>query len=177
MGEIVALKWDTSDFDKMMSETGAFKYQVKDCLEAATKDTMAIVNEDLVGEMRSITGLSAKLVKGRVSVRYRYSDHTGRVWIGLNPFPLKRLGPRQTRKGVSAGRIRVDSAFIVGSLGGNVFKRKGSERLPIEKQKFSIEDQGREVVEKLGSRVQEVFLRVLQIKLNGLKGRVTKAQL
>lgn len=50
---------------------------------------------------------------------------------------LKEFKARQTRPGVSAapwGQRRVfKSTFVVGSLGGHVFKRTGSSRSPIEK--------------------------------------------
>lgn len=50
---------------------------------------------------------------------------------------LKEFGARQTNKGVSAapwGKRRVfPHTFIVSSLGGHVFERKGPSRLPIRK--------------------------------------------
>ena len=53
------------------------------------------------------------------------------------PIPLKHFKARQTGKGVSASPWnnlhRYKSAFIVASLGGHVFWRKGHSRFPIER--------------------------------------------
>lgn len=53
------------------------------------------------------------------------------------PIPLKHFRARQTKRGVTASpwrnRKTYKSAFIVASLGGHVFWRKGSRRLPIER--------------------------------------------
>ena len=53
------------------------------------------------------------------------------------PIPLKHFGARQGATGVSAApwhnRKLYKSAFVVGSLGGHAFWRKGKERLPIER--------------------------------------------
>lgn len=58
--------------------------------------------------------------------------------IGRGGFiPLKDFRARQGARGVSAApwgeRRMFKSTFIVPSLGGNVFKRAGRKRLPIEK--------------------------------------------
>lgn len=53
------------------------------------------------------------------------------------PVPLKHFKAYQTKKGVSAAPWRnrklYKSAFIVASLGGHVYWRKGKARLPIER--------------------------------------------
>ena len=51
-------------------------------------------------------------------------------------LPLKRFAPRQTKRGVSfrargGGRKTITSAFISRKLGGQVFSRVSSSRLPI----------------------------------------------
>lgn len=54
-------------------------------------------------------------------------------------IPLKRFAARQTKKGATyriqktGGRKTVAGAFIVETMGGHVFRRKGKTRMPIAK--------------------------------------------
>lgn len=78
-------------------------------------------------------------------------------------IPLNDFKARQTRRGVSAapwGQRRVfGGTFIVPSIGGNVFKRIGRGRLPIEKlwgpavPKELVKDRSREAFESTVRRV------------------------
>lgn len=59
------------------------------------------------------------------------------LWQG-HPIPLKHLGARQNRKGVTykSGPKQkgfIKSAFVVNKFGKNVFARTGRSRTPIEK--------------------------------------------
>lgn len=59
------------------------------------------------------------------------------LWQG-HPIPLKHLGARQTRKGVTyksglGQKGFAQSAFTVDRFGRNVFKRSGKSRVPIDK--------------------------------------------
>lgn len=78
-------------------------------------------------------------------------------------IPLNDFKARQTRSGVSAApwarRVVFGGTFIVGSIGGNVFKRIGPSRLPIEKlwgpsvPKEVVKDRSREAFESTARRV------------------------
>lgn len=66
------------------------------------------------------------------------------LWFGLNPIGLIYLGAKQTKKGVTAGKHKVPGAFIAK---GQVFKRTGKGRLPIEQQVVKVQDQAQEWIE------------------------------
>lgn len=64
---------------------------------------------------------------------------TGAVVARGFPIPIKSFNPRQTAAGVTyrgqmGGRRILRGAFIVPTLGGHVFRRRGTARLPIDKQ-------------------------------------------
>lgn len=97
--------------------------------------TFTVVRRVLAKEM----GLTqADLVK-RGLTRQKASEATlSYAIVGRGGFiPLKDFKARQGRRGVSAApwgvRRMFKSTFIVRSAGGNVFKRVGKKRLPIEK--------------------------------------------
>jgi len=59
----------------------------------------------------------------------------GRVGIPLRDFAAKEVqGRGVTYKVRKGGRSRLSSAFMVSTIGGHVFTRKGKSRLPIKKR-------------------------------------------
>lgn len=128
---------------------------------------------------QSARGLSKELDLKQKAVRKRLKSFRARIkgkhievkiWYGLDPIDYMDLSPRQTLAGVSAGRRRVPGAFIANARGGTrkVFKRKGSGRLPIEKQVVEISDQAGVWIEDemLGSQqFDERFLTIFEREL------------
>lgn len=61
------------------------------------------------------------------------------IHVRREPISMKRYAARQTKKGVTAKPRRnkprelLKSAFISERLGGHVYKRRGKERLPIDR--------------------------------------------
>lgn len=108
--------------------------------------------------VRSLRGLSPhlqvsqKILRRRLkSFRLRSSAEGGEitVWYGLDPIGMIYLNARQTKSGVTAGKHRRDGAFIAAGKNGSrqVFKRRGSARLPIEKQTLDIQDKAQTFIE------------------------------
>lgn len=97
--------------------------------------TFTVVRRVLAKEM----GLTQADLQRRGLTRRRANDADLMFQIiGRGGFiPLKDFAARQGARGVSAApwgiRRMFKSTFIVGSIGGNVFKRVGKKRLPIEK--------------------------------------------
>jgi hypothetical protein len=174
MSEQLRITFDAFDIDRLKDEFDIYRKDVKAVIQTAVKDTAAIVNEDMTDEMARICDLSARIVKGRIYLRYAYRNHSASVWVGLNPFSLKKLRPRQTGDGVTAHGRQYPGAFIVSSLGGHVFRRTGKGRWPIEKVIFDIKDQGEQAFENAAGKVEEIFRKVLQVKLNGARSRVQR---
>lgn len=94
-------------------------------------------------------------------------------------IPLKEFSPRQTAAGVTyrgqmGGRRIVRGAFIVPSLGGHVFRRKGASRLPIDKQfgpsvpQVFLQDRTQRAMERTGAdRWRQNMERELRAVLRG----------
>lgn len=174
MSEQLRITYDTFDIDRLKDEFDIYRKDVKAAVQAAVKDTAAIVNEDMTVEMAHVCDLSARIVKGRIFLRYAYRNHSASVWVGLNPFSLKRLHPRQTSDGVTAHGRQYQGAFIVSSLGGHVFRRTGKGRCPIEKVCYDIKEHGEQAFENVSGKVEDIFRKVLQVKLNGARARVKR---
>ena len=79
---------------------------------------------------------------GEINAALRYRGPSGQALRAVitgtgGPVALRQFGARQFSYGVRAkpwGRAQqFRSAFIIGSLGGHVYKRSGKDRLPIQK--------------------------------------------
>jgi len=91
----------------------------------------------------SASGIKQKAIKGRVSGS-RGSVKLGKpavIKIHLTKMPLEAFSqPRQTRRGVRAGKVTVPGGFLAKSTRGRtagkqtVFRRVGERRGPIERQ-------------------------------------------
>ena len=73
------------------------------------------------------------------------------LFIGYNPIGLSNLRPRQTRRGVTAGKHRRPGAFIAPVRGGRieVFKRLGAARYPLIRQEIKISGTARSSIARL----------------------------
>jgi hypothetical protein len=137
---MISVNIDASDLQRAVVELAATKGEAERALRSTLRKMAAWVRT------RSIKGLSDKLKIQQKSIRRRLrsikakNTPTGAqvsIWYGLNPIALIHLQARQNARGVraSGGRFAA-SAFI---RKGQVFKRTGKDRLPIEKQTADIQ--------------------------------------
>lgn len=104
-------------------------------------------------------------------LRHRYQVHSSatvrevKLWVGLQPISVHYLGnPRQTPTGVAVGHRKYDEAFIspMRSTQRLVFRRKGRERLPIEKVTEDWESPAVGVLERWERRAQTRFFELFE---------------
>jgi len=107
---------------------------------------------------KSVRGLSKELQVQQKIIRRRLKTFRMKrtadgasitVWYGLDPIGMIYLGARQTQKGVTAGKHKVDGGFIRPGRNGarQVFKRRGGARLPLDKQRLDIQDKANTYLE------------------------------
>lgn len=131
---------------------------------------------------KSVKGLSQELAIGQKVMRrrlksFRLTSRPGggqvTIWYGLDPIALIYLNAKQTKKGVSAmgGRF-VQSGFIAPVKGGRqVFKRRGKDRLPIDKQRAEVKDKADIYIEDRLIGTEEFEARFFTIFERELKWR------
>lgn len=101
------------------------------------------------------TKISSKIFKGRMKLDIESAEYGhARVWVGLNPISLRRLKPKKVPIGVKTSSVTVPGGFISGS-GGEVFKRRGRSRLPIDKQYFDIHQQASSEMTQIANEVSQ----------------------
>ncbi|HBO6581490.1 TPA: hypothetical protein L4809_006368 [Pseudomonas aeruginosa] len=110
-------------------------------------------------------GITQSPIRHRYNI---YSQSTARevkLWVGLQPIGVHYLGtPRQTPTGVKVGHREYDAAFIspMKSTQRLVFRRKGRERLPIEKVTEDWEGPAVSALERWERRALERFMELFE---------------
>lgn len=109
------------------------------------------------------------IVQGPIRHRYKiYSRATARevkLWVGLEPFSVHYLGsPKQTSKGVRVGPREYENAFIshMRSSEPMVWRRKGRERLPVEKVVEDWDGLAMTELERWERRTQQRFIELFE---------------
>lgn len=130
-----------------------------------------------VREISKRTDIAQKILRGRAKSKIYVNKMQGEFTFGIYRVSLMRLGPKQQKKGVRAGKFFRQSAFIapIKSSTSNkyqVFKRVGKKRLPIEKQMIVIKDSVNTVIRDIV--MPQIPDRIIVIFRQELRWEVSK---
>lgn len=171
---MIGFEVNSSQLNQMVLNVAATDKQAAKALRSTLNKMAAWVR------VRSVKGLSKsltmqqKIVRRRLkAVKFKQTPDGGvaKVWYGLNPVGLIWLGAKQTGAGVQASGGRfVPGAFIKRSNKGKeqVFKRRGSGRLPIDKQQAAIKAPSEKYLESGllgGAEFEKQFWKVFEHEL------------
>lgn len=154
----VIFEVDTKAFEQLATKLASIGKNIAPALVRAVNHTGDKARTQVVRALVKQTGTKYGAVRKVLSTRLASSSRLVYRIIGSGGYmSLKEFGARQTSKGVSAapwGKRRVfPHTFIVPSLGGHVFERRGRQRLPIRKlwgpaiPKEMLKDQSRQAFE------------------------------
>lgn len=154
--------------DEIAGQFAATEKQIAAAMRRAVTRTTRWAGSQVARKVSSVTKIRSGVLKGRMVVDFVGRDGTlGRVWAGLAPIELKRLKPRQTKSGVTAGPAKRPGAFISPKLGGHVYERVGKKRLPIRKSKgVEIYDEGKEAVAEVAEQVYARLMREFEHEMS-----------
>lgn len=139
---MISVNIDARDLERAALELQATKPETERALRSTLRKMATWVRARSVKGLSKTLEIQQKVIRRRLrSIKARNTPGGAQVsiWYGLNPIALIHLQARQNSAGVraSGGRF-VQSAFIPGRV-KQVFKRKGKERLPLEKQTTEIQ--------------------------------------
>lgn len=158
--------------------------QVQKAVTRALKKTAKWIETHSKRELGTALSLPQRIFSVRFhhSYKLKSGERAVSVWFGLNPIAISQLGKaKQHSTGVRVGRYNFDGAFIATMKSGHegVFKRKSSSNtrrekrpdgqwteLPIEEERFSIEDIAQPIVERYYVRAEARFKEILQQEIN-----------
>ena len=116
-------------------------------------------------EIAKQLGVVQSPVRHRYNIFTRASGSEIKVWVGLQPISVHYLGPlRQTKAGVSVRHRTYEDAFIGQMKNGPsmVFRRKGRERLPLERVTEDWDGPALGVLERWEKRAMERFVDLFE---------------
>jgi Prophage minor tail protein Z (GPZ). len=144
---------DARQVGALADELGATEAQLEAALKSAYGRMARWLRTRAVRGLSAHLGVQQKILRGRIrTFRLQGGVSTGgdgaKVWFGLQPISLMRLGARQTAQGVRAGGRMYPGAFIATVNGRRgVYRRVGKERVPLEAVTLDISDKALTYVE------------------------------
>ena len=148
------IKVSAKGFSSLGEQLGAAPEQINKALKRSISRVTRWANTQLIRRVAGVVSIRPRIIKGRVHVSIR--DDSGLIFVGLDAVSARRLSPRQSRAGVKAGPGFFPGAFIVGGGGkiaGQVMKRRGGSRYPIDKQSVSISESAFPVVDAITAEI------------------------
>lgn len=155
---------DTSEVDNF---NRAMPREIFNATRSAVRTTTTFAEKELEKRMAQATQIPIKAFKV-FRVRSKSSDVAGAVWFGFKPIQAKYLGKMsESGSGAEAGTYFFQGGFIARMQNGNenIFKRKGSKRLPIQSQ-FANLPQSETITEAVADLAEQELLTRFSAKLN-----------
>ena len=149
-----------SDLARVKIALGVLESDISAAIKTATRKTFKWAEREAAKQIAAEAGIPYRAARTRTRSKYRLTG-SGQVWFGLNPVSAKYLGAKERKGGFTAKK-----------LNGHFFRRKGRERLPIERIEKTIESEGLGVVEGDFPRdVQDRLIEEFFLALDKTKGR------
>jgi hypothetical protein len=173
----VIFEIDTSAFERLASRLASAGKNIRPALARAINHTGDKARTQIARALVKQTGVKYGAVRKAMTSKLASAGTLMHRIISKGGYiSLKEFGARQTSKGVSAApwnKRRVFAhTFIIPSLGGHVFERRGHDRLPIRKlwgpaiPKEMVKDQSKKAFETtvasdLPSRIEHEVTAIL----------------
>lgn len=149
-----------SNLARVKIALGVLESDISAAIKTATRKTFKWAEREASKQIAAEAGIPYRAARTRTKSKYRLTGG-GQVWFGLNPVSAKYLGAKERKGGFTAEK-----------LNGHFFRRKGRERLPIERIEKTIESEGLGVVEgSFPSDVQDRLIEEFFMALDKVKGR------
>jgi hypothetical protein len=149
-----------SNLARVKIALGVLESDISAAIKTATRKTFKWAEREASKQIAAEAGIPYRAARARTRSKYRLSG-SGQVWFGLNPVSAKYLGAKERKGGFTAPK-----------LNGHYFRRRGRDRLPIDRIEKPIEQEGLGVVEGDFPRdVQERLIEEFFLALDKTKGR------
>lgn len=171
---MINLVVDAPNLEGVITDLAATEAQVQKALNSTLGKMATWLRSISAKGLSKELAIQQKVLRRRLKLFRLHRNGNGaeiKVWYGLDPIAMVYMQPRQNKKGVRAygGRF-VQSGFIAAGSNGNrqVFKRRGKERLPVDKQRADIVDKASIYIEDnlLGTEQFEAqFFKIFEHEL------------
>lgn len=149
-----------SNLARVRRQLSVLESDISAAIKTATRKTFKWAEREASKQIAAEAGIPYRAARTRTRSKYRLTG-SGQVWFGLNPVSAKYLGAKDRKGGFTAEK-----------LNGHFFRRKGRERLPIERIEKTIENESLGVVEGDFPRdVQDRLIEEFFLALDKKSGR------
>lgn len=176
---MLELQIDPRQLDQLVADVQATDAQVRKALRSTVGKMSTWLRTRAARALSAELQVKQKVLRHRLkNIRLKNSPAgaVGGLWLGLNELDFVHLGgAAQDAQGVRFRSQRFRGAFlgpkpgeISGKLGGRAFKRKGPERLPLEKVGLPIEQAANSALQTdvmEWEKFQAQFFKVLEREL------------
>jgi hypothetical protein len=149
-----------SNLARVKIALGVLEADITAAIKTATRRTFKWAEREAAKQIAAEAGIPYRAARTRTRSKYRLTG-SGQVWFGLNPVSAKYLGAKERKGGFTAPK-----------LNQHFFRRRGRDRLPIDRVEKAIEDEGVGVVEgEFPREVQDRLIEEFFLALDKSKGR------
>lgn len=167
------IRIDTHQLNRLVSDLAVTERQAQQALSSTLAKMTAWLRGQSSKGLAKAARIPLRVVRRRMKTFRLSRSASGSsvtLWYGLNPVGVIYLQAKQNKSGVRAsGGRSYPSAFIKTIKGARqVFKRRGTKRLPIDKQEAAIEAEANRYFDGdlLGSgEFEERFFRIFEHEL------------
>ena len=171
---MIDIELDIAGKEELIADLAATQQQVQAALKSTVRQLGGWLRTQATRGLSKELDIGVKVLRRRLKTLKLRTSADGAsmvLWFGLNPVGLIYLGAKQTRTGITAGKRKVQGAFLatMKNKTRHVFRRTGKGRLPIDKQVVDVEDQAHIYLEDelLGSpEVERRFYQLFERELN-----------
>lgn len=149
-----------SNLARVKIALGVLEADMNKAIKTATRKTFKWAEREAAKEIAAEAGIPYRAARTRTRSKYRLTG-SGQIWFGLNPISAKYLGARERKGGFTAPK-----------LNQHYFRRRGRDRLPIERIEKPIEAEGMAFVESTFPKdVQDRLIEEFFLALDKTSGR------
>jgi hypothetical protein len=129
------LRIDIDAGDAIRVLAGLDESAMKSAMRRAVRKTAVWIKNRTAREVSRATKIELNVLRSRLNL-YN-SEKSAKIWLGLNKFKAHHLGKlRQTGRGISAGKVNFDGAFIWNRNGNALAFRRTGERRVMKKGNY-----------------------------------------
>lgn len=155
---------------------GVLDKQLNNAVDRALRKTAKWLSVHSLREIGQELQIKQQAIKPRFKVYPQIRGKEVKLWVGLFPIAVHHLGAsRQTADGVNVGKRRFQSAFLASAGNGPemVWRRRGSERLPVERVMEDIAGPVESILRRFErravARFAEIFEQEVRFELGKIK--------
>jgi hypothetical protein len=149
--------------------TGLSQQVIDTATKRAVRKTAVWMRGVMAKNASATTQLPKRILASRIQLYKKGDGHAMKVWLGANPVIADTIAtPRKLAQGYAVGKHTFPNAFMPqsGRYAGKLYQRTTAKRLPIQRVKVEIENEGKAAFDAAALQVEARFLEIMRHEIN-----------